>query len=179
MKKNTFLRTVVPAMLASVFYMLLSLACASAPEPKKEPTSEISLENVNQALKNQEVNILSNNGLTSDQLMEVTKLCIQTGELTGVEIIEENAKLSYAVLKATIPLNKKPMAVKFSYSISKTGTLKMRVTEILEQDSVNAPYSVTVYTKDYEATMEAIKATVLNRVESIGNTVLKRSADFA
>ena len=55
----------------------------------------------------------------------------------------------------------------------------MRVTEILEQDSVNAPYSVTVYTKDYEATMEAIKATVLNRVEAIGNVVLKRSADFA
>ena len=177
MKK--YVLSLVPISLVFIGYLLLSLACASAPEPKNEPRSEISLENVNQLLKNQEVNILSNNGLTSDQLMEVTKLCIQTGELTGVEIIEENAKLSYAVLEAMISLNKKPMVVKFSYSISKTGTLKMRVTEILEQDSVNAPYSVTVYTKDYEATMEAIKATVLNRVESIGNTVLKRSADFA
>lgn len=177
MKK--YVLSLVPISLVFIGYLLLSLACASAPEPKNEPRSEISLENVNQLLKNQEVNILSNNGLTSDQLMEVTKLCIKTGELTGVEIIEENAKLSYAVLKATISLNKKPMAVKFSYSISKTGTLKMRITEILEQDSVNAPYSVTVYTKDYEATMEAIKSTVLNRVESIGNTVLKRSADFA
>ena len=71
------------------------------------------------------------------------------------------------------------MLVKFSYSISKAGTLKMRVMEISEQDSVNAPYSVTVYTKDYEATMNAIKSTVLNRLDSIGNTVLKRSADFA
>lgn len=177
MKK--YVLSLVPISLVFIGYLLLSLAWASAPEPPKEPTSAISLENVNQLLKNQEVNILSNNGITSEQLMEVTKQCIQTGELTGVEIIEENAKLSYAVLKATISLNKKPMVVKFSYSISKTGTLKMRVTEILEQDSVNAPYSVTVYTKDYEATMEAIKATVLNRVESIGNTVLKRSADFA
>ena len=179
MKKNTFLQAIVPAMIVSILYMLLSLACASSPEPRQEPRSEISLENVNRLLKNQEVNILSNNGLTSDQLMEVTKLCIQTNELKGVEIIEENAKLSYAVLKATVSLNNKPMVVKFSYSISKTGTLKMIVTEISERDSVNAPYSVTVYTKDYEATMEAIKATVLNRVEAIGNTVLKRSADFA
>ena len=92
MKKNTFLQAIVPAMIVSILYMLLSLACASSPEPRQEPRSEISLENVNRLLKNQEVNILSNNGLTSDQLMEVTKLCIQTGELTGVEIIEENAK---------------------------------------------------------------------------------------
>ena len=177
MKK--FVLGLVPISLVFIGYLFLSLACASSPAPQKEPTSEISLENVNQLLKNQEVNILSNNGLTSDQLMEVTKLCIQTSELTGVEIIEENKKLSYAVLKATISLNKKPMLVKFSYSISKAGTLKMRVMEILEQDSVNAPYSVTVYTKDYEATMNAIKSTVLNRLDSIGNTVLKRSADFA
>ena len=177
MKK--YVLSLVPISLVFIGYLLLSLACASAPEPKNEPRSEISLENVNQLLKNQEVNILSNNGLTSDQLMEVTKLCIQTSELTGVEIIEENKKLSYAVLKATISLNKKPMLVKFSYSISKAGTLKMRVMEISEQDSVNAPYSVTVYTKDYEATMNAIKSTVLNRLDSIGNTVLKRSADFA
>ena len=134
MKKNTFLQAIVPAMIVSILYMLLSLACASSPEPRQEPRSEISLENVNRLLKNQEVNILSNNGLTSDQLMEVTKLCIQTNELKGVEIIEENAKLSYAVLKATVSLNTKPMVVKFSYSISKTGTLKMIVTEISEQE---------------------------------------------
>ena len=40
-------------------------------------------------------------------------------------------------------------------------------------------FTSTVYTKDYEARCDAIKNSVLNKLESIGNTVLARSADFA
>ena len=161
-------------------FMFLSLACgASDPAPAPEPTSTITMADVNGLVKNQEVNLLANNGLTAEQLMEVIKLCIQTDEITDVALVEENAKLSYGVLTANMALQKVPVTVKFSCSISKTGTLKMRISEVKEQNPELAPFNLTVYTKDYEAKCDAIKNSILNKLESIGNIVLTRSADFA
>ena len=175
MKKNVM--AYVASFMMIAVWMGLSLSCGgSAPE---EPKTKVTLEDVNKYVAGQDVNILVNNGLTSDQLMEVTKLCISTGELNNVTIIEENQKLSYAVLDAKISTRKIPLTVRFSYSISKSGTLKMRLTQITETDPKNAPCEFTVYTKDFEATMDSVKTSILDSVKSIGNAVLERSADFA
>lgn len=174
--KKQVVAYVVAFMMVTV-WMGLSLSCGrSVP---KEPVSNITIEDVDNVVTGQETNILVNNGLTSDQLMEVTKLCITTGELKDVTIIEENQKLSYAVLEAKITVKNIPLKIKFSYSISKSGTLKMKITQISEADSKNAPCKMSVYTKDYDSTMESIKSSILDSIKSIGNVVLERSADFA
>jgi len=160
-------------------FIILSLACASAPEPAPEPKSTITLADVNAIVKNQEVTLLANNGLTADQLMEVIKLCIQTEELTNISIAEENAKLSYGVLRLNMNLSKIPVIVTFSCSISKNGTLKMRVRNVVEQSPETTQFAVTVYTKDFNAYCTSLKNAVLNKIENIGNTVIARAADFA
>lgn len=169
----------ISASVISAMFIALSLACASEPEPVREPTSTITLADVNALVKNQEVNLLANNGLTADQLMEVIKLCIQTEEITNVSLVEENTKLSYGVLKVNMGLAKIPVTVTFSCSISKTGTLKMRIRDVTEQNPELAPFTYTVYTKDYKAHCDSLKKSILNKLENIGNTVLARSADFA
>lgn len=168
-----------PAVLLFAIFWGLSLACASAPEPAPRETSKITLLAINQIVKNQEVSLLANNGLTGEQLMEVIKLCISTQELTGVSLVEENAKLSYGVLEANLELSKIPMIVKFSCSISKTGTLKMRVIEVREQNPEVSPFSVKVYTDEYKSICEAYKNLILKKIENTGNTVINRAADFA
>ena len=178
-KKVNKVSTFIAISALFVSFTFLSLACASTPEPAPEPTSTITLADVNSLIQNQEINLLSNNGLTAEQLMEVIKLCIQTEEITNVSLVEEKAQLSYGVLIANMGLSKIPVPVKFSCSISKTGTLKMRVISVTEQHPEGTPFQITVYTKDYEARCDAIKNSVLNKLESIGNTVLARSADFA
>lgn len=158
-------------------FMALSLACASAPEP--EPTTTITLSTVNNLVKNQEASLLANNGLTGEQLMEVIKLCIHTGEISNVSLVEENAKLSYGVLAANITLYKVPVVVKFSCSISKTGSLKMRVIDVKEQNSDTAPFNLEVYKKDYDSICESIQNKIMGKVKNFGEVVITRSADFA
>lgn len=175
--KKTFLRVFLVAWITCA-YMALSLACTgSTPEP--EPTTRITIADVNSVLKNQEVSLLANNGLTAEQLMEVIKLCIKTEEITNISIVEENPKLSYGVLKVDMNIRKNPVSVIFSCSISKSGTLKMRVTNIKSVDKVNAPFSSIVYTKDFDAACVSIKESVLSKLQNIGNTVIVRSSDFA
>ena len=159
-------------------FLGLSLSCASDDVPE-EPKSTITLEDVNALMKNQEANALTNNGLTADQLMEVTKLCIQTGELTGVSILDENTKLSFAVLESNLTICKIPMIVKFSFSISKNGTLRLRVLEIREVSPDVNPFSVTVPSKEVDSQMNMINSTVLNHLDKIGTTIMNRSSDFS
>lgn len=180
MKHLTNRKRILSILSISVFFSIfigLSLACATPPEP--EPKSTITLADVNLLVKNQEVNLLANNGLTSEQLMEVIKLCIQTEELTNVSFVEENAKLSYGVLKVNMELSQIPVTVTFSCSISKTGTVKMRITNVTEQNPEVSPFKVIVYTKDYPARCDDLKNSILNKINTIGKTILTRSADFA
>ena len=158
-------------------FLGLSLSCASDDVPEEKTT--ITLEDVNKLMKNQEANALTNNGLTSDQLMEVTKLCIQTGELSGVSIVEENAKLSFAVLESNLTVCKIPLIVRFSFAISKNGTLRLRVLDIREVSPDVNPFLVTVPTKDVDSQMDTINTTIINHLDKIGNTIMNRSSDFS
>lgn len=160
-----------------VGFIVLSLACASAPE-QEIPKTKITIEDLNVWLKNQETNLLATNELTPKQLMEVTKLCISTGEINDVEILEENQILSYAVLSLKIKLNEIPLLVTFSYSISKTGTLKMRINSITET-SENSIFSKVLNSTDVDTYKASVIESVSNELKKIGNAVLLRSADFA
>ena len=171
--KNNKAKDMLSLVIISVIVAFSVVSCASAPAE-----TTITMTDVNRVVKNEEVDLLANNGLTAEQLMEVIKLCIQTEELTGVSLVEENTKLSYGVLTANMDLYKKPVVVKFSCSISKNGNLKMRVVNVTEQNPDN-PFKVTVYEKDYDSNCASIKNKIKNKLNSIGKTVLARSSDFA
>lgn len=165
-------------------FFVLSLSCASTKEsaptpPPPEPKTTVMIDELNQWLKNQEVSLLANNSLTSDQLMAITKLCISEGEISNVSIAEENAVISYAVLNTKIIISETPLSFMFSYSISKAGSLKMRITNVSEVNPTNSPFSKTIK----QSYLETYKASVIKAFQSkmieIGNTVLARSADFA
>ena len=175
MKKKVYSLLTVGLILCS--YLILSLACASGPEP--QPTMKLTINDINKYTVNQEVNELANNGLTSDQLLEVTKLCIKTGELKNVTFLEENAKLSFAILEAQVSLNNTQLVVKFSCSISKNGTVKARIIDIRELDPSNSPFSQAIYQTEYEDTCVAHRTSVLNSLKKIIDIIITRSADFA
>lgn len=173
------MRTAAVSSLALFGFILLSLACASAPEPDTAiPKTTITIDDLNVWLKNQEVNLLANNELTSNQLMEVTKLCISTGELTDVVILEENEVLSYAVIGSNIKVGDVPLFFRFSYSISKNGTLHMRIMDATEQ-SETTPFSKTMNSSDVETYKASVIESFSSKLKKIGETVLSRSADFA
>ena len=100
-----------------VGFIVLFIVCASAPEV---PKTTITIEDLIIQLKNQGKNLLATNELTSKQLMEVTKLCISSGEIDDVEIFEENQVLSFAMLSTKVSISDIPVLIRFFYSISKT-----------------------------------------------------------
>lgn len=168
---------IVSALAIVCSFMMLALACASAPDAKD--TSTITMVEVNGLVKNQEASFLINNGLSGDQFMEVIKLCIRTGELSDVALVEENAKLSYGAMAATMKVMKIPVIVKFSCSISKNGSVKLRVLDVREQNPEVDAFNVRVKTDEYDAKCDAIKNLIMKKIKEIGETVVSRSADFA
>ena len=164
---------------AFVSFVGLSLACASAPESVPEvPKTTITIDDLTVWLKNQEVSVMTTNELTSKQLMEVTKLCISSGELSDVVIVEENEVLSYAVLETRVTVSNVPLSIKFSYSISKNGTLRMRITDVVEINETS-PFSRTLNSTDVDTYKASVIETFSSKLKKIGDTVLSRAADFA
>lgn len=165
--------------LVFVGLVVLSLACASAPEPEAAiPKATVTIDDLAVWLRNQEVSVMTTNELTSKQLMEVTKLCISSGELSDVSIVEENEVLSYAVLESRLTVSGVPLSFRFSYSISKNGTLRMRITDVAEVNET-APFSRTMSASDVDAYKASVIEAFSGRLKKIGDTVLSRAADFA
>ena len=77
-----------------------------------------------------------------------------------------------------IKLKEIPLLVTFSYSISKNGTLKMRINSITET-SENGIFSKVLNSTDVDTYKASVIESVSNELKKIGNTVLLRAADFA
>ncbi len=167
----------VPVVVITLVYFILSLACASSPPPQpKEKKVEVNVKNLNEWLGNYEEKITVANGLTSKQLMEVTKLCLTSGELKDLSIVQENEVLSFAILEAKVSVNDVIIKYKFNYSISKSGVLTMKIFEVYED--VPDSYRVIVKESEFNAYRTEVMSKFTNRLKKIADTVIKRSADF-
>lgn len=176
MKKN-LLNLVMSIISISVLYMLLSLACSSGPEPEPERKIRLDIATLNEWLINHEVKMQVTNGLTSKQLMEVTKLCLSSGELQNVSIVEENDVLSFAVLELKLKVEGVWLKCQYHYSISKSGVLTMRIKSIYEEKPDSFILNVN------ESSWSNVKQSMINnfeeRLTNNGNIVINRSGDFA
>ena len=157
-------------------YFALFLACASAPEEVEE-ASLVTAASLNAWLKGYEEKIQVENDLTPKQLMEVTKLCMKSGELKDVSIIEENEVLAFAVLEDKITINKTVLKYQFNYSISKAGVLTLKIKEITED--VEGNFKVSVYNSKLEGYKESVIAAFSEKLKKNAEVVINRSKDFA
>lgn len=157
------------------FYMILSLSCASSPTPEKK--YKITIEHVNDWLKNSEQKIPAGNGLSSKQLMEVTKLCILSGELQDVIIVGENEVLSFAYLETKVIINEIAVNVKYSYSISKQGIVTTRIQSISEVD--NGAFVVSIKETNFEEYKQSVIKIINSKITNSANIVINRAQDFA
>ncbi len=185
MKKKTlnkFVKT-LPVLVVVLSYFVLSLACVTtgpvviSDQPVAEKSYVVNTEVVKDWLVSHKEKVTVANGLTSEQLMEVTKLCLSSGELQGVSIINENKVLSFAVLDAQVMINREVLRVKFNYSISRSGILTMKIVDIYED--VPGTYSVNVRASRLEGYKSAVMNQFIKRLRGIADTVIKRSEDFA
>ena len=157
-------------------YFALFLACASAPEEVEEARL-VTVASLNAWLKGYEEKIQVANDLTPKQLMEVTKLCMKSGELKDVSIIEENEVLAFAVLEDKITINKTVLKYQFNYSISKAGVLTLKIKEITED--VEGNFKVSVYNSKLEGYKESVITAFGEKLKKNAEIVINRSKDFA
>lgn len=174
MKTTKFLNCTI-GLLACCFINCFLFSCASAPAP--EPKSIVTITTLNAWLKNHERKIQTSIDLNSKELMEITKLCMSYGELPGFSLLEENAILSFALVQSEITINNIPLTFRYTYSISKSGTLSMKITNVSE--SSEGTFKRTVNTKDLELYKEAVIKAFSNKMENVANVVVNRAADFS
>lgn len=156
-------------------YFFLFLACASAPE--EEQISVVTIGSINKWLKGYEEKIQVASDLTPKQLMEVTKLCMSSGELKDVSIVEENEVLAFAILESKININNSVLKYKFNYSISKSGVLTLKIREITED--IEGDFEIEVYNSELKDYRESIIANFSEQLKKIAEIVINRSKDFA
>ena len=157
-------------------YFALFLACASAPETEEE-ASAVTVASLNKWLSGYEEKIQVANDLTPKQLMEVTKLCMSSGELKGVTIVEENEVLAFAILEDKITISKIALKYRFNYSISKAGVLTLKIKEITED--VEGAFKVNVYNSKLKEYKESVINAFVEQLKKNAEVVINRSKDFA
>jgi len=168
-KKSILLISII-----SFLYFFLFLACATLTEDVA--ISTINIRTLNKWLKGHEEKIQVKNILTPKELMEVTRLCIQEGELKNIHIIEENDILSFAVLEGKIEISKHTLRYIFTYSISKSGVLTLKIKHIIEEQEED--FRVNVYDSDIKEYKERVIQTFSDKLKENIEIVIKRSYDF-
>lgn len=131
----------VPIFIVSAFFILFSLACASDPEPESSSsntndTKSVTIEIMNDWLVNHEEEIKTNKNITQNQLIEITKRCIDNGKILNTTINEQDSALGYALLSAHTKVWSHQITVDYSYSISNSGVLTMRIIRINGNDFI-------------------------------------------
>ncbi len=166
----------LPAVFITLIYFGLSLACVSFPSTHSNHTVRITIKDLNRWLVGHEEKFTVENGLTAAQLMEVTRVCLLLGELQGLSLVQKSDVLHFAVFEAAVSIHDVIIKYKFNYSISRSGVLTMKISEVYED--IPDSYRVTVNEGNGHAYKAAVMRKFTEKLENIAEIVISRSFDF-
>ncbi|EFW36866.1 hypothetical protein [Treponema phagedenis] len=138
---------------------------------------EISVITLNRWLKGYELRLNSPTSLSGKQLMEVTKLCIKSGDLNNLYIIDENSVLSFATMQVKFIMDGQPFYCQFEYSISNSGNFTFKPIKVMDAVTDN-PYKKSIYASDEKNIKRYFIDLLEQTFKNIKNSVINRSKDF-